>query len=59
VANVAPAAAGSVILMHDAGGDRSQTVESLPRFIEHLLGRGYRLVTIDELSRSGWSRSMS
>jgi peptidoglycan/xylan/chitin deacetylase (PgdA/CDA1 family) len=42
--------AGSVILMHDAGGDRSQTVAALPRVIEDVLARGYRPVRLDELS---------
>lgn len=41
---------GSVLLLHDAGGDRSQTVEALPRILEGLLGRGFQFVTIDELA---------
>jgi len=43
----ATATAGSVILMHDAGGDRTQTVEALPRILEDLLSQGYRFVTVD------------
>jgi peptidoglycan/xylan/chitin deacetylase (PgdA/CDA1 family) len=43
---------GSVILMHDAGGDRTQTVAALPRILETLLERGYRFVTIDRLRLS-------
>jgi peptidoglycan/xylan/chitin deacetylase (PgdA/CDA1 family) len=39
-----------VVLMHDGGGDRTQTVEALPRILEHLLERGYRFVTIDQLT---------
>ncbi|MCL2121197.1 MAG: polysaccharide deacetylase [Clostridiales bacterium] len=31
-----------VVLMHDGGGNRSQTVEALPRIIERLLREGYR-----------------
>src|SRR5437667_7128213 len=31
---------GSVILLHDAGGDRSQTVEALPRILDWLHTRG-------------------
>jgi peptidoglycan/xylan/chitin deacetylase (PgdA/CDA1 family) len=38
---------GSIVLMHDGGGDRSQTVAALPAVIEGLLERGYRLVTVD------------
>ena len=35
--------------MHDGGGPRSQTVDALPRIIENLKSRGYRLVTMTEL----------
>ena len=37
---------GSIILMHDGGGDRSQTVAALPTVIETVQARGYRLVPI-------------
>ncbi len=40
---------GSVVLMHDGGGDRSQTVAALPAVIAGLRERGYRLVDLDEL----------
>ena len=40
---------GNIILMHDAGGDRSQTVEALPRIIEWLETRGDKIVLISEL----------
>ncbi|HLI61666.1 MAG TPA: polysaccharide deacetylase family protein [Solirubrobacteraceae bacterium] len=40
---------GAIILMHDAGGDRSQTVAALPRIIRDLRRRGYRLVTVPRL----------
>ena len=40
---------GSIILMHDGGGNRDQDVEALPRIIETLQGQGYELVTINEL----------
>ncbi|HZL01407.1 MAG TPA: glycosyltransferase [Caulobacteraceae bacterium] len=46
--------AGQVVLLHDAGGDRSRTVEALPALIDALRAHGYRLVTIDELA--GMSR---
>ena len=42
---------GAIILFHDGGGDRSQTLAALPRIIERLRRRGYRLVTIPELLR--------
>lgn len=40
---------GSVVLLHDGGGDRSQTVAALPPVIEGLLARDYRFVRVDEL----------
>ena len=33
---------GTIILMHDGGGDRAQTVAALPLIIEGLLDRGFR-----------------
>jgi len=35
---------GSIILEHDGGGDRSQTVAALTRFLPQLLEAGYRFV---------------
>jgi len=40
---------GAIILLHDAGGDRSQTVAALPRIIAALRKRHYVLVTVPEL----------
>jgi cellulose synthase/poly-beta-1,6-N-acetylglucosamine synthase-like glycosyltransferase/peptidoglycan/xylan/chitin deacetylase (PgdA/CDA1 family) len=39
-------ARSAVIMMHDSGGDRSQTVRALPLIITALQARGYRFVTI-------------
>ena len=44
---------GSVILMHDGGGNRDQDVEALPQILSQLQAQGYRFVTIDELASSG------
>jgi peptidoglycan/xylan/chitin deacetylase (PgdA/CDA1 family) len=45
---------GSVVLLHDGGGDRSPTVASLPPIIEGLRKRGYEFVRVDDLlERSG------
>ncbi|MGW4424411.1 polysaccharide deacetylase family protein [Streptosporangium sp. NPDC004631] len=41
---------GSVILLHDGGGDRSQTVEALPGILESMMARGCRFVTVDRLA---------
>jgi peptidoglycan/xylan/chitin deacetylase (PgdA/CDA1 family) len=38
-----------VILMHDGGGDRSQTVDALDDIIIGLRGQGYEMVTVDQL----------
>jgi peptidoglycan/xylan/chitin deacetylase (PgdA/CDA1 family) len=40
---------GAIILLHDAGGNRSETVAALPKIIAGLRKRGYKLVTVPEL----------
>jgi poly-beta-1,6 N-acetyl-D-glucosamine synthase len=40
---------GSAILLHDGGGNRSETVRLIPMLIEQLSKRGYRFVTVSEL----------
>ena len=40
---------GAIILLHDAGGERSQTVAALPKIITELRGRGYRFATVPQL----------
>ena len=40
---------GTIIVMHDGGGDRSQTVAALPLVIEGLLDRGFRFTRADAL----------
>ncbi|MEU0588501.1 bifunctional polysaccharide deacetylase/glycosyltransferase family 2 protein [Streptomyces sp. NPDC006132] len=37
---------GAIVLMHDSGGDRSQTVAALDRFITGLKDQGYRFDTL-------------
>jgi len=39
---------GAIIIQHDGGGDRSQTLAALPREIDTLRSHGYRLVTIPQ-----------
>lgn len=41
--------AGSIVLMHDGGGDRSGTARVASRVIAELTRRGYELVTVTEL----------
>jgi peptidoglycan-N-acetylglucosamine deacetylase len=38
---------GSVILMHDAGGNRSQTVAALDQALETLAAQGYTFAAMD------------
>jgi peptidoglycan-N-acetylglucosamine deacetylase len=40
---------GAIILMHDGGGDRAETVAALPRIIASLRRRGYQIVTVPQL----------
>lgn len=39
----------NVVLLHDGGGDREQTVEALPRIIDTLRAQGYRFVPASQL----------
>jgi peptidoglycan/xylan/chitin deacetylase (PgdA/CDA1 family) len=48
-AAVGGARPGSIILMHDAGGNRAETVAALPIIIKDLRARGYKLVTVPRL----------
>lgn len=43
---------GAIILFHDGGGDRVQTAAALPRIIQRLRQRGYKLVTVPQLVAS-------
>ena len=40
---------GAIILLHDAGGPRQETIEALPLIITGLRARGYKLVTVPGL----------
>jgi peptidoglycan/xylan/chitin deacetylase (PgdA/CDA1 family) len=40
---------GAIVIMHDGGGDRSQTVAALPAIVRGLRRRGYELVTVPQL----------
>jgi cellulose synthase/poly-beta-1,6-N-acetylglucosamine synthase-like glycosyltransferase/peptidoglycan/xylan/chitin deacetylase (PgdA/CDA1 family)/spore germination protein YaaH len=40
---------GSIILMHDGGGDRSATIAALPKLIQALRAHGYKIVPVSEL----------
>jgi peptidoglycan-N-acetylglucosamine deacetylase len=40
---------GNIILFHDGGGDRSQTVAALPQVIDALRAEGYQFVSVSDL----------
>src|SRR5262249_49353694 len=40
---------GSIIVMHDGGGPRGETVAALPAILSHFKRRGYKFVTVTEL----------
>ncbi len=37
---------GAAVLMHDAGGEREQTIKALPQYIEKMQAKGYTFTTI-------------
>jgi peptidoglycan-N-acetylglucosamine deacetylase len=40
---------GNIVLLHDAGGERSQTIIALPQIIDYYEKQGYQFVTVSEL----------
>ena len=53
MADTNPETRGQVVLLHDAGGDRSHTVAALPRIIDGLRAKGLEIVPVSELA--GWT----
>jgi peptidoglycan-N-acetylglucosamine deacetylase len=49
---VSEASERSVVLLHDGGGDRSQTVAALPLIIDRLRSLGYLFSTVDGIDAS-------
>jgi len=47
--NVNDQLCGNIILLHDGGGDRRETVRALPMIIEGLRARGYEVVPVYQL----------
>ena len=47
------AAPGAIVLFHDGGGDRSQTVQALASLLPALQAQGYRFVTVSQLLEMG------
>ena len=48
---------GGIVLLHDGGGDRSQTVRAIERLVPQLRARGFRFVTVSQLA--GLSRDQA
>ncbi|HJT71770.1 MAG TPA: glycosyltransferase [Terriglobales bacterium] len=40
---------GNIVLLHDGGGDRSQTVRALPMIIDGIRDRGFQVVPLSDL----------
>lgn len=40
---------GDIVILHDAGGDRTQTVKAVEYILEGLYKKGYKCVTVSEL----------
>jgi peptidoglycan/xylan/chitin deacetylase (PgdA/CDA1 family) len=40
---------GAIILMHDGGGDRSETLAAVPAIVHRLRVRGFQLVTVPQM----------
>jgi cellulose synthase/poly-beta-1,6-N-acetylglucosamine synthase-like glycosyltransferase/peptidoglycan/xylan/chitin deacetylase (PgdA/CDA1 family) len=45
-----PGSTGGIIMFHDGGGNRSQTVNAVRRLISLLRARGFRFVTVSQLA---------
>lgn len=40
---------GNILLLHDAGGERSQTVKALPHIIDYFRNQGFKFVSVSAL----------
>jgi cellulose synthase/poly-beta-1,6-N-acetylglucosamine synthase-like glycosyltransferase/peptidoglycan/xylan/chitin deacetylase (PgdA/CDA1 family) len=54
---IPPGRRGGVILMHDGGGDRSETVAALERLVPELRARGFKFVGLNTLLGAGVSQT--
>ena len=43
------AKSGNIVLLHDGGGEREQTVAALPLIIDELRAKGYEIVSVSDL----------
>ncbi len=49
VVSKAETGTGNIVLLHDSGGEREETVKALPQIISQLRERGYEFVTVSAL----------
>src|SRR5438270_1722171 len=49
---------GNIVLLHDGGGDRSQTARALPMIIDGLRAHGFEIVQVSELLGKQYSEVM-
>jgi peptidoglycan-N-acetylglucosamine deacetylase len=52
-----PEKRGQIVLLHDAGGDRSSTVAALPKLIDTLRAKGMEFESVSELAK--WSKDQA
>ncbi len=52
-----PEKRGQIVLLHDAGGDRSSTVEALPKVIDALRAKGLEFATVSDLAK--WTKDQA
>jgi cellulose synthase/poly-beta-1,6-N-acetylglucosamine synthase-like glycosyltransferase/peptidoglycan/xylan/chitin deacetylase (PgdA/CDA1 family) len=52
-ASTPPGRTGGIVMMHDGGGDRSQTLAALERLVPRLKARGFRFVHVSDLAGLG------
>lgn len=55
--NLKLASSGDVILCHDGGGDRSETVAALGEFLNEFTSKGYKFITVDEMMQYDEAKS--
>ena len=48
---------GNIVLLHDGGGNRAETVRALPMIIDGLRQRGYQIVPVSQLAGQAVQRS--
>lgn len=56
--NPNPDERGQVVLLHDGGGDRAQTIAALPELIHTLRAQGYQFTTVSQLAGLSQAQTM-